>query len=193
MGIVPDRPVKRTDGARPSADTTVPPTPDGFAEWCRQACLALPGATVDSPFGPDSEVFRIQGKMFALLFHNPRVSEHMLVNLKAEPEELPLLIASHDFIQPGFHMNKRHWITVVLGRDADLGFVEDLIDDSYDNVVAGLPARLRSPLHSLNAAPAEATCSARYGPLNRTWKCGSRQARTPPPWPMRAFANSAPS
>jgi len=95
--------------------------------------------------------------MFALLFHNPRVSEHTIVNLKAEPDELPLLIASHGFIQPGFHMNKRHWITVALSPEADLGFIEDLIDDSYDNVVAGLPARLRSPLHSLNAAPAESS------------------------------------
>jgi len=143
------------NAARPPAGETPPLTPDAFAQWCRQACLALPRATVDSPFGPDSEVFRIQRKMFALLFHNPRVSEHMIVNLKAEPDELPLLIASHGIIQPGFHMNKKHWITVVLCPDADLAFVEDLIEDSYDNVVAGLPARQRSSLDSLNAAPPE--------------------------------------
>ena len=153
--VVAEGPVKRANTARPPTGRSVPPTPDGFAEWCRQACLTLPGATVDSPFGPDSEVFRIQSKMFALLFHSPRVSEHMIVNLKAEPDELPLLIASHGFIRPGFHMNKKHWITVVLSPDTDLGFVEDLIDDSCDNVVAGLPARLRSSLGSLSAAPPE--------------------------------------
>jgi predicted DNA-binding protein (MmcQ/YjbR family) len=100
-------------------------------------------------------VFRIHGKMFALLTHNPRVSEHMIVNLKAEPDEVPLLIAAHEVIRPGFHMNKRHWITVELSPEADLSLVEELIDDSYDNVVAGLPARLRSPLRSLRAAPDE--------------------------------------
>jgi len=124
-------------------------TPDGFARWCRQACLALPAATVDWPWGPDSDVFRIHHKMFALLWHNPRVSDHMIVNLKAEPEEVPRLIANHAFVQPGFHMNKVHWITVELGPDTDLSLAGELIEDSYDNVVAGLPRRLRSTLLSL--------------------------------------------
>ncbi|RYV49808.1 MmcQ/YjbR family DNA-binding protein [Pengzhenrongella frigida] len=121
--------------------------------WCRATCLALPGTAVDSPFGPDSDVFRIHRKMFALLWNNPRVSDHLIVNLKAEPDEVPLLIAAHEIVRPGFHMNKRHWITVELSPEADLGFVEELIEDSYDNVVAGLPARLRSPLATLRGAP----------------------------------------
>lgn len=128
-----------------------PRTPAGFAQWCRPVCLALPGATVDWPWGPDSDVFRIHHKMFALLWRNPRVSDHLIVNLKAEPDEVPLLIAAHEIVRPGFHMNKRHWITVELCSGADLGFVEELIEDSYDNVVAGLPARLRSSLRSLRA------------------------------------------
>jgi len=134
-------------------DRPAPRTHDDFARWCRAACLALPGAAVDWPFGPDSDVFRVHGKMFALLWHNPRVSEHMIVNLKAEPDEVPLLIAAHEVVGPGFHMNKRHWITVELRSAADLGFVEELIEDSYDNVVAGLPVRLRSSLRSLGATP----------------------------------------
>jgi predicted DNA-binding protein (MmcQ/YjbR family) len=142
-----DHPAKRT---HPSG-----PPPAGPARWCREACLALPGAGVDWPFGPDADVFRIHGKMFALLTHNPRVSDHMIVNLKAEPDEVPLLIAAHEVIRPGFHMNKRHWITVELSPEADLSLVEELIADSYDNVVAGLPARLRSPLRSLSAALTE--------------------------------------
>jgi len=134
-------------------DRPAPRNHDDFAVWCRAACLALPGAVVDWPFGPDSDVFRIHGKMFALLWHNLRVSEHMIVNLKAEPDEVPLLIATHEVVGPGFHMNKRHWITVELCPAADLGFVEELIEDSYDNVAAGLPARLRSSLRSLGATP----------------------------------------
>ena len=127
-----------------------PPSEDA-ALWCRSTCLTLPGATVDQPFGPDSEVFRVGGKMFALLLHHPRLSEHMIVNLKAEPDEVPLLIETHAIIRPGYHMNKRHWITVELCPAADLSFVEELIEDSYDNVVAGLPLRLRSSLRSLGA------------------------------------------
>lgn len=128
---------------------------EAAALWCREACLALPGATVDHPFGPDSEVFRISGKMFALLMHNPRLSEHMLVNLKAEPDEVPLLIETHAIVRPGYHMNKRHWITVELSPEADRALVEELIEDSYDNVVAGLPARLRSSLQALGGAASQ--------------------------------------
>ncbi|WP_227422416.1 MmcQ/YjbR family DNA-binding protein [Pengzhenrongella sicca] len=117
--------------------------------WCHEACLALPGAGVDWPFGPDADVFRVHRKVFALLMTNPRVSEHPFVNLKAEPAEVPLLIAAHDGILPGYHMNKRHWITVVLSPATELDLVGELIEDSYDTVVAGLPARLRSSLRSL--------------------------------------------
>ncbi|MGV8979077.1 MAG: MmcQ/YjbR family DNA-binding protein [Cellulomonas sp.] len=140
-------------GGRPPAPGASPQTPDDFSEWCRDACLALPGTTVDWPWGPESHVFRIHHKMFALLRHNPRVSDHAIVNLKAEPDEVPLLIAAHDVIGPGFHMNKRHWITVKLCPAADLCLVAELIEDSYDNVVAGLPARLRPALHSLQPTP----------------------------------------
>ena len=102
-------------------------------------------------------MFKIHGKMFALLWHNPRVSEHMIVNLKAEPDEVPLLIATHEVVGPGFHMNKRHWISVELAPQADRTFVEELIEDSYDNVVAHLPARLRTTLSSLGGAPSSTT------------------------------------
>lgn len=132
-------------------------SPEATARWCRATCLGLPGATVDQPFGPDSEVFRIHGKMFALLLHQLRLSEHMLVNLKAEPDEVPLLIETHAVVRPGYHMNKRHWITVELSPEADRALVEELIEDSYDNVVAGLPARLRSSLQALGGTASRST------------------------------------
>ncbi len=133
---------------RPSEDAAL---------WCRTTCLALPGATVDQPFGPDSEVFRVSGKMFALLLQNLRLSEHMIVNLKAEPDEVPLLIETHAIVRPGYHMNKRHWVSVELASRVDRALVEELIEDSYDNVVAGLPARLRSTLSSLGGARSSTT------------------------------------
>lgn len=128
--------------------------PSDLAAWCRSTCLALPDATVDQPFGPGADVLRVHRNMFALLTRNPRVSEHPIVNLKAEPHEVPLLIGGYDIVRPGFHMNKKHWITVGLRPDADLVLVAELVEDSYDTVVAGLPARLRTPLVSLRGIPA---------------------------------------
>ncbi|WP_448631029.1 MmcQ/YjbR family DNA-binding protein [Cellulomonas soli] len=125
------------------------PTHRDAAAWCHRTCLALPGATQDNPFGPQTDVFRVHGKVFALLMHVPHVSEHLIVNLKAEPDEVPLLVAEHEAVLPGYHMNKKHWVSVVLAPDVDHGLVEELVEDSYDNVVSGLPARLRSTLQAL--------------------------------------------
>lgn len=118
-------------------------------DWVRGRCLELPGATTDEPFGPGAEVFRVHQKIFALLGQRAPVSEHPFVNLKAEPQEIPLLLESHEFLRPGWHQNKKHWITVVLGPDLDLALVAELIEDSYDNVLAKLPRAVRSSLASL--------------------------------------------
>lgn len=118
-------------------------------DWVRGRCLELPGATTDSPFGPGAEVFRVHHKIFALLGQRAPVSEHPFVNLKAEPQEIPLLLESHEFLLPGWHQNKKHWITVVLGPQVDRELVAELIEDSYDNVLAKLPRAVRSSLASL--------------------------------------------
>lgn len=120
--------------------------PGASAELARELCLALPSATVDQPFGPDHDVFRVHRKMFALLGSSPRVSEHPYLNLKADPQEVPLLVQTHDFVLPGFHMSKKHWVSVVLGPHTDRALLDELVEDSYDHVVLGLPARLRSSL-----------------------------------------------
>ena len=125
--------------------------------WCRAACLALPGATVDQPFGSGAEAFRVHGKIFALLTRAPSVSEHPIVNLKAEPREVPLLVEAHDFLRPGWHMNKKHWITAVLSPGVDLELLAELVEDSFDNVVAGLPRALRPALRSLSPGPSTQT------------------------------------
>ncbi|NLF04333.1 MAG: MmcQ/YjbR family DNA-binding protein [Actinomycetales bacterium] len=125
----------------------------GLAHWCHEVALALPGATVDQPFGPGAETFRVHGKVFALLTQADAVGPHPIVNVKAEPREVPLLIAEHAFVHPGWHMNKKHWITVELCAATDLELAAELIEDSYDNVVAGLPRHLRSTLRALAPAP----------------------------------------
>jgi predicted DNA-binding protein (MmcQ/YjbR family) len=97
----------------------------------RSHCLAMPGATEEYPFGPATTVFKVGGKIFAIA---SLATDPLTVSLKCEPELSELLRAGHDSIVPGYHLNKRHWITVTLGGDAPDSLVRDLVEDSYDLV-----------------------------------------------------------
>lgn len=124
------------------------PRPGPSVQTLRALALALPDARSDFPFGPDAEAFRIHARMFALLTSSPRVStEHAFVNLKVEPALVDGLVAAHDDVLPGWHMHKRHWVSLVLHDGLDLELLEQLLEDSYDLVVAQLPARLRPVTH----------------------------------------------
>jgi predicted DNA-binding protein (MmcQ/YjbR family) len=102
-------------------------------------CAALPGAVLTSPFGEETAVYRVGGKIFALTQHGlPRT-----VNLKAEPEEVTRLVDTYDCVIRGYHMSKKHWITVELAGELPAGLLEELIEDSYDLIVDRLPARDR--------------------------------------------------
>jgi predicted DNA-binding protein (MmcQ/YjbR family) len=89
------------------------------------------GAVEEYPFGPRTSVFKVGGKIFAIA---ALASDPLTVSLKCEPEISELLRAGHDAIAPGYHLNKRHWITVTIGGDAPDRLVADLIEDSYDLV-----------------------------------------------------------
>ncbi|MFC9974090.1 MmcQ/YjbR family DNA-binding protein [Spirillospora sp. NPDC127200] len=112
-------------------------TPENVSDHC----LDLPGATEDFPFGPQPAVYRVGGKIFALLAEDadpPRVS------LKLPPEEVRALQAQHPgTVLPGYHLNKRHWVTVLLEGALSDAEIRDLIDESHDVVVGTLPRRLR--------------------------------------------------
>jgi predicted DNA-binding protein (MmcQ/YjbR family) len=97
----------------------------------RSHCLQMPGAVEEYPFGPTASVFKVGGKIFAIasLARDP-----IDISLKCEPELSELLRAGHEAIAPGYHLNKRHWITVTLGGDAPDALVRDLVEDSYDLV-----------------------------------------------------------
>ena len=69
----------------------------------------LPGAWLEHPFGPDWEVFKVRGKVFMLMTEIPG---RPVVILKADPGEALALREHHDHITPGYHMNKKHWITL---------------------------------------------------------------------------------
>jgi predicted DNA-binding protein (MmcQ/YjbR family) len=105
-------------------------------EQLRAFCLDFNAAVEDFPFGPDTSVFKVAGKMFALSALDARP---LTVNLKCDPDEAVRLRAGHpDAIAPGYHMNKRHWNTVTVSA-LPAALVRELIEDSYDLVVAGLP------------------------------------------------------
>ncbi|MET9665769.1 MmcQ/YjbR family DNA-binding protein [Streptomyces sp. NPDC006475] len=105
----------------------------------RAFCLEFNDAAEEFPFGPETSVFKVAGKLFAL---SALDGEPLTVNLKCEPEMAVQLRAEHSAIVPGWHMNKRHWNTVTVGQLPDR-LVRELIEDSYDLVVAGLPKAVR--------------------------------------------------
>jgi predicted DNA-binding protein (MmcQ/YjbR family) len=103
----------------------------------RAFCLSFEEAVEDFPFRPEISVFKVLGKMFALSWTEQRP---LKVNLKCDPEDAVRLRGEHPgLIAPGYHMNKRHWNTVTVDGDLPDAVVRELIEDSYDLVVAGLP------------------------------------------------------
>ena len=108
-----------------------------------EACADLPGSVEDAPFGDEVAVFKVGGKMFALVM---LAGEPGSVNLKCDPDWALELRARHDAIRPGYHMNKRHWNTVELDGTVDDEDVREMIDHSYDLVVRGLPKKKRDDL-----------------------------------------------
>jgi predicted DNA-binding protein (MmcQ/YjbR family) len=115
-------------------------------ESFREYCLAKKGVTEGLPFGPEVLVFKVMGKMFALLNLD---GWPVRVNLKADPEEIPELREQWpDVILPGYHMNKQHWNTVLIERLPE-GMVLELTDQSYDLVVNSLPKKIRQELEVL--------------------------------------------
>ncbi|MFF5981599.1 MmcQ/YjbR family DNA-binding protein [Streptomyces olindensis] len=103
----------------------------------RALCLSFNAAVEDFPFSPEISVFKVRGKLFALSHLDARP---LTVNLKCDPEDAIRLRGEHPgLIVPGWHMNKRHWNTVTADGDLPDQLVRELVEDSYDLVVAGLP------------------------------------------------------
>ena len=113
-------------------------------ESFREYCLAKKGVTEEFPFDNNTLVFKVVGKMFALA----GVDNFSGINLKADPEDGAELREKHSFIQTAFHMNKKHWITVVMDGSASDKLVRSLIDNSYDLVVLKLTRSQKSTLNS---------------------------------------------
>lgn len=112
-------------------------------EEIREYCLSLPHVTEDCPFGIDCVTFRIGGKIFCLLDLS---GEWQFYNLKCDPNYSIELRDKYDCIRPGYHMNKRHWISVDLDSHLPSRFERDLISHAYHHTAKGLTRILRKEL-----------------------------------------------
>ncbi len=117
---------------------------DVNAPALRDLCLSFHGSEETFPFGFETSVFKVAGKMFAL---SRLEGDPLSVSLKCEPQLAEQLRAAHPCITAGYHLNKRHWNTVVLDGSLGEQMIADLVEDSYDLIVSKLSrARQRALL-----------------------------------------------
>ncbi|MBI1306104.1 MAG: MmcQ/YjbR family DNA-binding protein [Bacteroidetes bacterium] len=105
----------------------------------RDYCICKPLVSEELPFGPDTLVFKVGGKMFALC----DLENFSSINLKCNPEYAAELRTNHPEIIPGYHMNKQHWNTVSVQGNLSDKFICELIDHSYKLVFKSLPKKIR--------------------------------------------------
>ena len=100
----------------------------------RDLLLDYPAVTEEQPFGPDVIVYKVLGKMYALsAYESP-----LTVNLKCEPDYALELRNQFEAVNPGFHMNKKHWNTVTIDGSISKETIQELIQHSYNQVVKGM-------------------------------------------------------
>ena len=109
----------------------------------RKYLLSKPEAMEDFPFGPRVAVMKIRSKMFATLVEDEGA---VSMNLKCDPHEALILRDIFSAVKPGYHMNKRHWNTLMLDGSIPRGEIERMVDNSYALVVRGLPKKTRQAL-----------------------------------------------
>lgn len=115
-----------------------------YLEEIRDYCLSKKGTEETFPFDQTTLVFKVFGKMYALI----DVDEARSINLKCDPERAEELREQYEGIIPGYHMSKKHWNTVLLDGSINRSLIMELIDHSYDLVYASLPKKLRNELEN---------------------------------------------
>ncbi len=114
-------------------------------EEFREFCIRLPGVTESFPFDKNTLVFKVMNKIFALTGLDSVV---FTVNLKCEESYALELREKHEEVQPGYHMNKKHWNTVNFEGNLPDKFLEELIKHSYEEVVKGLTKKQKAELQN---------------------------------------------
>jgi len=112
-------------------------------EELRDYCLSRAGAEETFPFGEETLVFKVGGKMFALTGLD---DSEVAINLKCEPSLAIELREHYPCVQPGYHMNKKHWNTVYIDGSVDSSTIKDWINHSYQLVVSTLPKKEKDRL-----------------------------------------------
>ena len=94
----------------------------------RDYCLSMTGAYEEFPFGPDAAVYKVKHKMFALI---PVDVPTPSISLKCDPVEAVILREHYESVQPGYHLNKKHWNTVTVNGEVEDERLKEMIEDSY--------------------------------------------------------------
>lgn len=117
-----------------------------YLEEIREYCLAKKGVEECLPFGEDTLVFKVMGKLFLLtnIESNP-----VRFNVKCNPEKALELRENFHCVIPGYHMNKQHWNTIICDGSATRKQIQEWIDDSYSLIVNSLTKKLKSDLENL--------------------------------------------
>lgn len=109
-------------------------------ETLREYCLSKKAVTEDFPFGETTLVFRVKEKIFLLVSLD---ADPLQFNAKCNPEKAIELREEYEAIQPGYHMNKKHWNTVVIDGSIPSKLIKEMIDDSYQLIIQALPKKVR--------------------------------------------------
>lgn len=111
-------------------------------EELRTYCIKKKGVTESFPFDESTIVFKVGNKMFALA----GINEFTYINLKCDPERAIELRETFNAVKPGYHMSKVHWNSVYVNMDLNDRLIYEMIDDSYNLIVASLPKKVRNEL-----------------------------------------------
>jgi predicted DNA-binding protein (MmcQ/YjbR family) len=112
-------------------------------EQLREYCLSKTAAEETIPFGPDTLVYKVGGKVFLLTGLD---GEDLRFNVKCDPAKAVELREEFSCVLPGYHMNKKHWNTIVVNGSVSSKQLKEWIDHSYELVVASLSKKLREKL-----------------------------------------------
>ncbi len=114
-------------------------------EELREYCLSMKGTDESFPFDEVTLVFKVMGKIFALT----SLDRDLSINLKCDPEKAIALREEYSAVLPGYHMNKKHWNTVLIDSSVPQKLIEQWINDSYDLVVKSLTKKVKEELNIL--------------------------------------------
>ncbi len=112
-------------------------------EFLREYCLKKKGAAEEFPFGDSTLVFKVKGKIFLLAALD---GSPLQFNVKCDPDRAIELREQYDAVQPGYHMNKKHWNTIIVDGSIPLGLLKTMIDDSYELILGSLSKKDRDSI-----------------------------------------------